>query len=368
MSAASGQKLLYTAAAPFEAARYVSNLPQGHRSRRLHGHSFVAKIRAALPPGWASFPGGEVDELCQRLERVVAALDYSSLNDQLTVPTDENLARWIRSRIDLTAIDTVGVQSTAHEGAELDGSQNAHVWRRYMLESAHRLPNVPPGHPCGRMHGHGFQVILHADQNLGASDMGVDFDTLDALWAPLQAELDRACLNDIPGLENPTSEMISAWIWRRLKSDLPQLSWVTVYETASCGANYDGTRYRIWKEMTLDSSLTLRNAPEGDPRRRVHGHTYRLRLHINAPLHEVMGWTIDFGDVKELFTPIFKRIDHHPLHELEGIDQPDAANLSTWIWSEVQRILPQVDRIDLYERRGCGVILSSADASIALPI
>lgn len=363
-----GEKLLYTAAAPFEAARFVSKLPPGHRSHRLHGHSFLAKIRASLPTGWASFRGAEVDELGQRLEQVVAALDYRSLNEVIPEPTDENLARWIRDRIDLAEVDTIGVQSTAHEGADLDTAQNAHIWRRYILESAHRLPNVPLGHQCGRMHGHGFQIILHANQDVGSSDMGIDYDSLDALWAPLHAELDRACLNDISGLENPTSEMISAWIWRRLKPELPSLTWVTVYETASCGANYDGSRYRIWKEMTLDSSLTLRSAPEGDPRRRIHGHTYTLRLHIDAPLDQVMGWTIDFGDVKELFAPIFKQIDHQPLHELDGITQPDTANLAHWIWTETHTALPQVDRLDLYERRGCGVILSSAGSHIALPI
>jgi 6-pyruvoyltetrahydropterin/6-carboxytetrahydropterin synthase len=368
MSAVANERLLYAAAAPFEAARQVASLPESHRSRRLHGHSFLAKIRVALPPSWASFPGGEVDELRERVERIVAPLDYRSLNELVKEPTDENLARWIRDRVDLPDVDTVGLQSTLHEGADLDSAQYAHIWRRYTIESAHRLPNVPPGHQCGRMHGHGFQIIVHANQNLGKDNMGIDYDALDALWAPLHAQLDRACLNDIPGLENPTSETISAWIWRRLKADLPQLSWVTVYETASCGANFDGSRYRIWKEMTLDNSLALRHAPEGDPRRRIHGHTYTLRLHIHAPLDEVMGWTLDFGDVKELFSPIFKRVDHQPLHELHGVDQPDAASLARWIWGETVKALPQVGRIDLYERRGCGVILSSADDDIALPI
>jgi len=361
-------KLLYAAAVPFEAARRVTALPEDHRSRRLHGHSFLAKIRTELDPGWASFDGGEVDELRELLERTVFPLDYRSLNDIVDQPTDENLARWIRRRINVAGLDAIGVQSTSHEGADLDESQNAHIWRRYTLESAHRLPNVPPGHKCGRMHGHGFQIILHVNQDLGAGHMGVDYDAIDAVWAPIHAELDRACLNDVSGLENPTSEMISAWLWHRLKVTLPQLSWVTVYETASCGANFDGKRYRIWKEMSLDSSLILHRAPEGDTRRRIHGHTYTLRLHINADLDAVMGWTIDFGDVKELFAPTFKRIDHQPLHELPGISQPDAASVARWIWSETQTVLPQVDRIDLYERRGCGVILSSATADVALPI
>lgn len=368
MSNASPSKILYTVAAPFEAARRVTTLPEGHRSHRLHGHSFLAKIRVNLDPGWASFSGGEVDELYDRLQRVVSPLDYRSLNDIVDQPTDENLARWIRQRMDLADLEAVGVQSTAHEGADLDASQNAHIWRRYILESAHRLPNVPEGHKCGRMHGHGFQVILHVNQDLGAGHMGVDYDVIDSVWAPIHNELDHACLNDVAGLENPTSEMISGWLWRRLKVELPQLSSVTVYETASCGANFDGERYRIWKEMTLDSSLVLHHAREGDARRRIHGHTYTLRLHINADLDAVMGWTIDFGDVKELFAATFKRIDHQPLHELPGIPQADAASVARWIWTEAQMVLPQVDRVDLYERRGCGVILFNGNADVALPI
>ncbi len=361
-------KLLVTAAVSFEAAREVSILPQGHRSRRLHGHSFTAKIRAQVPTGWAPFPGGEVDALRSALASALEPLDYRSLNETLEQPTDENLARWLRSRLAVPGIDTIGIQSTAHEGADLDGNGHAHLWRRYSLQSAHRLPNVPPGHKCGRVHGHGFEVILHANLDLGSCAMGVDYDALDALWSPIHSDLDHTFLNDIPGLENPTSELIASWLWNRLRPQLPQLSWVTVYETGQCGANFDGTNYRIWKEVTLDSALSLPNAPQGDRRRRIYGHTYTLRLHLDAPLDQVMGWTVDFGDVKTLFDPVFKRIDHQPLHELPGLDQPDAASLALWLKRETGPSLPQLDRIDLYETRGCGVILSWGDRDIALPI
>ena len=85
------------------------------------------------------------------------------------------------------------------------------------------------------MHGHGFEVILHANVDLRGGALAIDYDYLDACWLPVQNELDYTCLNDIPGLGNPTSELIASWIWNRLKQDLPELSWVTVYETASCG-------------------------------------------------------------------------------------------------------------------------------------
>lgn len=362
------EHLWFAAAAGFEAAREVTLLPHGHRSRRLHGHSFLAKVRAELPPGWAAFPGDEVAALRQRLARCVAPLDYQHLNRQVREPTDENLARWVRREIDVPGVRSVGIQSTADEGADMDANDSVYVWRRYRFESAHRLPNVPPGHQCGRMHGHGFEVILHAGEDLAGREMGIDYDRLDQVWAPLHEALHHACLNDIAGLCNPTSEMIASWIWQRLKPELPELSWVTVYETAGCGAHFDGTSYRIWKEMTLDSALRLKRAPESDPRRRIHGHTYTLRLHLHAPLDEVRGWTIDFGDVKRAFKPIFRRLDHQPLHEIADIEDNDTAALARWIRAQSAPLLPQLDRVDLYETRGCGTLLAWSQEAPALPI
>lgn len=362
------ERVHIAAAVAFEAARRVTALPAGHPSRRLHGHSFTVKVRAQIPQGWAAFPGAEVAEVRQRLLSCVEPLDYNLLNREFEQPTDENLARWVRARLAVPGIDLVGVQSTVDEGVDLNITDSAHVWRRYHFQAAHQLPNVPPGHKCGRMHGHGFEVIIHADQSLSGRDISLDYNRLDQLWAPLHAELDHACLNDIYGLANPTSEVISAWIWQRLKPALPELSWVTVYETASCGAHFDGEHYRIWKELTLDSAVRLRQAPEGDARRRTHGHTFTLRLHLHAPLDVVMGWTVDFGDVKEIFNPIFKQIDHHPLYELPGVVDGDCASIARWIGERVRDDLPQLDRIDLYETRGCGAILTWGEHGPALPI
>jgi len=249
------ERLLFAAAVPFEAARHISVLPEGHRSRQLHGHSFTAKVRAELPNQWGPFPGDEIDQLRTLLARAVTPLDYQLLNATVARPTDENLARWLRAQLDVPGVETIGIQSTVHQGVDLDATEHAHSWRRYILQSAHKLPNVPEGHKCGRMHGHGFEIILHAGQDRESQQpLGIDYDRIDALWMPIHQELDHACLNDVPGIENPTSEMIAAWVWKRLKPEFPELSWVTVYETAECGAHYDGHRYRIWKDLTLDSA------------------------------------------------------------------------------------------------------------------
>ena len=81
-----------------------------------------------------------------------------------------------------------------------------------------------------------------------------------------------------------------------------------------------------------------------------------------------MGWTVDFGDVKDRFNPIFKALDHHPLHELPGLDDCDTASLSHWILTEARKVLPQVDRVDLYETRGSGAIALLGHEGPALPI
>jgi 6-pyruvoyltetrahydropterin/6-carboxytetrahydropterin synthase len=361
------ERLLHTAAAPFEAARRVAILPDGHPSRRLHGHSFRARVRAALPPHWEPFPGAATDALSDALQQGVAPLDYRDLNEQLPIPTDENLARWVRSRLQVPGIESVGIQSTRDQGADLDAHDHAHIWRRFRFEAAHQLPNVPQGHQCGRMHGHGFEVILHADQALVDQDMGIDFDALGAHWQPLHEVLHLACLNDIPGLENPTSEHLAAWIWRRLKPQLPALSWVSVYETVSAGCHYDGAQYRIWKEQRFESALRLTRAPDGDRRRQLHGHSYLLRLHLTAPLDAVLGWTVDYGDVKEAFKPVYEQLDHHQLNALPRLSDADPASLALWLREQVAPLLPQLDRIDLQPTPGCGTVLCWGEEGPALP-
>ncbi|OWQ44787.1 6-pyruvoyl tetrahydropterin synthase [Roseateles noduli] len=363
---------LFTASAGFESACQIDALPPGHRSRGLHGHSYLATVRAELPSGWAPFPGGEVSALRDCLERCIAPLDHALLNQHITQPTDENIARWIRHRLEtefkVPGITQVGIQSTANSGVDLDANGHAHVWRRYRFQAAHQLPNVPMGHKCGRMHGHGFELILHANQDLGERDLSIDYDHLDELWAPFHAQLNYQCLNEIEGLSNPTSELISSWLWARLKPQLPELSWVTVYETGSSGANFDGERYRIWKEFTLDSAVKLNRAPAGHPLAGIHGHTFTLRLHLSAALDQVFGWAMDFSDVKLLFDPIYKAMDHHPLHELAGLADSDTASLAAWVLQQAKAQLPPLERVDLYETRGSGVIVSHGPFEELIPV
>ncbi len=113
----------------------------------------------------------------------------------------------------------------------------------FNFEAAHFLPNVPEGHKCRRTHGHSFkgEIAIRGpvDPKLG---WVMDFADLKKAVDPIVTELDHYLLNDIEGLENPTSELLAIWLWRRLASQVPNLFRVTIEETCTSRCHYYGGR------------------------------------------------------------------------------------------------------------------------------
>jgi 6-pyruvoyltetrahydropterin/6-carboxytetrahydropterin synthase len=113
--------------------------------------------------------------------------------------------------------------------------------RSFRFEAAHQLPHVPEGHPCRRLHGHSYEVEVHIIGELdGPAGWVIDFAAIDEAFAPLRGQLDHRLLNDVEGLENPTSEVLSRWLWRRLAGHLPGLAAVCVRETPRSACVYRG--------------------------------------------------------------------------------------------------------------------------------
>ena len=115
------------------------------------------------------------------------------------------------------------------------------IFKEFSIEAAHRLPNVPQGHKCARLHGHSFQLRIVVAGPVG-EDTGwvLDFAEIKVAFEPLFRQLDHQYLNDIEGLENPTSENLARWIWQRLKPELPPLSSIQIRETCTSGCIYSG--------------------------------------------------------------------------------------------------------------------------------
>jgi 6-pyruvoyltetrahydropterin/6-carboxytetrahydropterin synthase len=115
------------------------------------------------------------------------------------------------------------------------------IFKEFTFEAAHRLPRVPESHKCARLHGHSFRVAIHVAGPVGPDTGWVqDFADLAAAFEPLHRILDHYYLNNIPGLENPTSEELARWIWQRLQPTLPALTKVVVRETCTSGCIYEG--------------------------------------------------------------------------------------------------------------------------------
>ena len=116
------------------------------------------------------------------------------------------------------------------------------IFRIFTIEAAHRLPNVPVGHKCSRLHGHSFRIELHLSGDVDVHTGWVmDFADVKKAFQPIYDQLDHHYLNDIAGLENPTSENLARWIWKATKPVLPLLSKVVVHETCTSGCVHSGT-------------------------------------------------------------------------------------------------------------------------------
>lgn len=123
----------------------------------------------------------------------------------------------------------------------MNARDTARVFKDFTFEAAHRLPNVPADHKCARLHGHSFRARVTVEGPVGAeSGWVVDFADIAEACEPLRAQLDHHYLNEIEGLENPTSEVIARWLWERLQPRLPGLVSVTVQETCTAGVEYRG--------------------------------------------------------------------------------------------------------------------------------
>jgi 6-pyruvoyltetrahydropterin/6-carboxytetrahydropterin synthase len=111
--------------------------------------------------------------------------------------------------------------------------------QQFRIESARFLPGLPESHPCRRVHGHSFLITLRL---VGEADPKIgwvrDYHEIEKIMKPYLAQLDHQTLNEVSGLENPTSELLTKWIFDRAKKDLPELIQVSVSETASTECSY----------------------------------------------------------------------------------------------------------------------------------
>lgn len=220
----------------FEAAHVT---PWQDDPARLHGHSFAVELVV----------GGECDprvgwlidyaEINQRFEGLYEQLDHQTLNDVpgLGDPTLSGIQNWIKLHLtpDLPGLKEVrvsicGEQLFAPKLLHTDPGAGLPERIRFGFEAAHALHNVPPEHKCYTMHGHSFVVEAAAGS----------IKALTPFLQEVYGRLDHRCLNEIRGLENPTSEEVSRWIWNAISDNVPDLTTIVVAETCTARCIYHG--------------------------------------------------------------------------------------------------------------------------------
>ena len=112
----------------------------------------------------------------------------------------------------------------------------------------------------------------------------------------------------------------------------------------------------IFKDFTFEAAHLLPNVPDDHKCKRLHGHSYHVRICVSGPIESNSGWVMDFAELKQQFTPILDQLDHYYLNEIEGLENPTCENIARWIWKELKPALNQLTRIEIKETCTSGCI------------
>jgi len=112
----------------------------------------------------------------------------------------------------------------------------------------------------------------------------------------------------------------------------------------------------LYKTFSIEAAHFLPRVPEDHKCRRLHGHSFRIEIHVSGPVDEQAGWIMDFADIKRAFKPLHERLDHRLLNDIEGLDNPTSENLARWIWRELKPSLPELSRVVVCETCTSGCV------------
>jgi len=206
---------------------------------QLHGHSLridlVVEGEVEREVGWLIDYG----DIKRRFLPLYERLDHHYVNEieGMVDPSFAGIAAWIRERLapELPGLSGVHVTAVGHNRycptyLEPDPVLDLPARLRFTFEAAQSLPQLPPTHPCHRLHGHSYRIEVGADE----------LDRLEPRLKEVYDELDHRFLNDVAGLGGATSERLAQWMWTRLSRTITDLSVVVVQETDTARCIYRG--------------------------------------------------------------------------------------------------------------------------------
>ena len=114
----------------------------------------------------------------------------------------------------------------------------------------------------------------------------------------------------------------------------------------------------IFKEFSFEAAHSLINLPPTHKCARLHGHSFRVRVHVAGEPDAQLGWVVDYGDIKAAFEPLWQQLDHSYLNEIEGLENSTSENIAIWIWDHLKPRLPALSRVEVRETCTTGCVYS----------
>ncbi len=111
-----------------------------------------------------------------------------------------------------------------------------------------------------------------------------------------------------------------------------------------------------FKEYTFEAAHRLPNLTANHPCGRLHGHSFRLRLTVSGATDPKMGWVLDFAELDKALAPWLRKLDHHYLNDIDGLENPTCENIAKWLWEPLKKSLPGLSAIAVYETPECGSV------------
>jgi len=112
----------------------------------------------------------------------------------------------------------------------------------------------------------------------------------------------------------------------------------------------------IWKQFTFEAAHLLPGLPDDHKCKRLHGHSYHVRICVDGDLDPELGWVIDFDEIRKAFDPILRQLDHYYLNDIAGLENPTAENIARWIWERLAPGLPDLCKIEVSETCTAGCV------------
>lgn len=106
---------------------------------------------------------------------------------------------------------------------------------------------------------------------------------------------------------------------------------------------------RLVKTFTFEAAHWLPTFPPGHKCRRLHGHSFKVEVHVEGAVDAARGYLVDYAEIKAACEPLREQLDHHSLNDIEGLANPTSEMIARWLWERLRPALPMLTRVVVHE-------------------